>query len=79
MPVGQTTEVCFNVQSAVDAKHKLIVVHEVTKAVTDQGQLAEMALRAKATLGVEQLEVVADRGYFDGEEVKKCLAAGITP
>ena len=79
MPVGQTTEVCYNVQTVVDAKHKLIVAHEVTNAVTDQGHLAEMALRAKATLGVEQLEVVADMGYFDGEEVKKCLEAGITP
>lgn len=79
MPVGQATEVCSNVQTVVEAKHKLIVAHEVTNAVTDQGQLAEMALRTKATLGVEQLEVVADRGYFDGEEVKKCVKAGITP
>ena len=55
------------------------MAHEVTNAVTDQGQLAEMALHAQATLGVEQLEVVADMGYFDGDEVKKCLAAGITP
>jgi len=79
MPVGQATEVCSNVQTVVEAKHKLIVAHEVTNAVTDHGQLAEMALRTKATLGVEQLEVVADRGYFDGEEVKKCVKAGITP
>lgn len=41
MPVGFTTEVCYNVQTAVDAKHKLIVEHEVTNAVTDREQLAE--------------------------------------
>jgi hypothetical protein len=79
MLVGQATDICDNVQTAVDAKHKLIVAHEVTNEVTDQGQLAEMGLRAKATLGVEQLEVVADMGYFDGDEVKNCTAAGITP
>jgi transposase len=78
-PVGHATEVCSNVQTAVDAKPKLIVAHAVTNAVTDQGQLAEMALRAQATLEVEQLEVGADRGYCDGEEVKKGLAAGRTP
>ncbi len=73
------TDVCYNVQTAVDSKHKLIVEHEVTNDVTDQGHLSEMALRAKETLHVEQMEVVADMGYFDGAEVKKCVEAGITP
>lgn len=62
MPVGQTTEVSYNVQTAVDAKHKLIVEHEVTNAVTDREQLAAMATKAKDVVGVEQLEVVADMG-----------------
>jgi len=66
MPVGQATEVCSNVQTAVDAKHKLIVAHEVTNAVTDQGQLAERALRAKATWGVEQLEGGGGHGLLRG-------------
>jgi hypothetical protein len=66
------------VQLAVDEKHKLIVEHEVTNAVTDQDQLAPMAERAKAALGVDKLEVVADMGYYDGAEVKKCEAQGIT-
>jgi macrodomain Ter protein organizer (MatP/YcbG family) len=56
----------------------LIVEHEVTNDVTDQAQLTTMAVRAKETLGVEQREVVADRGYYDGDEVKKCAEAGIT-
>jgi hypothetical protein len=73
------TDVCYNVQTVVDAKHKLILEHEVTNEATDQGHLSEMALRAQERLGVEEMEVVADMGYFDGAEVKKCVEAGITP
>jgi len=73
-----STEVCYNVQTAVDEKHQLIVEHEVTNDPTDHAHLAEMAVRAKETLGVEQLEVVADMGYYDGKEVKQCAAAGST-
>jgi transposase len=73
-----STEVGYNVQTVVDEQHQLIVEHEVTNDPTDHAHLAEMALRAKATLGVEQLEVVADMGYYDGAEVKQCAAAGIT-
>ena len=73
-----STDVCYNVQTAVDEKHQLIVAHEVTNDPTDHAHLAEMAVRAKAMLEVAQLEVVADRGYYDGAEVKQCAAAGIT-
>src|SRR3989442_15033092 len=73
-----STEVGYNVQTVVDEKHQLIVEHEVTNDPTDHAQLAQMALRAKETLGVEQLEVVADMGYYDGAEVKQCAEAGIT-
>ncbi len=73
-----STEVGYNVQTAVDEKHQLIVEHEVTNDPTDHAHLAEMAVRAKETLGVEQLEVVADMGYYDGAEVKQCAEAGIT-
>jgi hypothetical protein len=66
------------VQTVVDDKHKLIVEHEVTNEPTDRHQLSKMATRAKQALGVEKLEVVADRGYYDGAEVKKCQEAGIT-
>jgi hypothetical protein len=73
-----STEVGYNVQTVVDEQHQLIVEHEVTNDPTDHAHLAEMALRAKATLGVEKLEVVADMGYYDGAEVKQCAEAGIT-
>ena len=78
MPTGQGSQVSYNVQIAVDEKHKLIVAHEVTNAVTDQDQLAAMAEAAKATVGAETLTVVADMGYYNGAEVKKCEAQGIT-
>lgn len=78
MKVGQSTEVCYNVQTAVDAKHKLIVEHAVTNAVTDMRQLTPMATAAQQTLGVQKLEVLADMGYYWGEQVKECAEAGIT-
>jgi transposase len=78
MKVGQSTEVCYNVQTAVDAKHKLIVAHQVTNAVTDLGQLTPLAVQAKQTLGVAKLEAVADMGYYWGAQVKECAEAGIT-
>jgi macrodomain Ter protein organizer (MatP/YcbG family) len=75
----QRIEVGYNVQIAVDSKHKLVVAHEVTKEVTDQNLLATMASRAKEVLAVDHLAVVTDSGYYAGAEVKQCLAAGVTP
>jgi transposase len=79
MITGARAEVCYNVQTAVDAKHGLIVEHEITNDVSDQAWLAKMAKRAKETLEVDAFDVVADRGYYDGDEVKQCLEADITP
>jgi hypothetical protein len=79
MKTKQGIDVCYNVQIAVDHKYKLIVEHEVTNEVTDQDQLATMAKRAKDTLATEQIAVVADMGYYNGDEVKKCIDDGIVP
>jgi transposase len=68
----------YNVQAAVDIKHHLIVAHEVTNIGTDRSQLARVAKDAKAILEAETLDVVADRGYFNGEEILACEQAGIT-
>ena len=68
----------YNVQVAVDTEHHLIVTHEVTNVGTDRSQLAHMAKETKATLEVEKLDAVADRGYFSGEEILACEQAGIT-
>ena len=78
MRVGHGVEVSYNVQIVVDQKNKLLVEHEVTNEVIDVGQLSTMAKKAKETLGIETLEVVADRGYYNGEEVKACEQSGIT-
>lgn len=68
----------YNVQLAVDSRHKLLVSCEVTNEGNDSGQLAPMAQRAQAALGAESLEVVADTGYFHGEQLRACEASGIT-
>jgi transposase len=76
---GQGTGmVGYNVQTAVEPEHHLIVAHEVTNVGHDRGQLSRMAKSARDATGIEELTVVADRGYFDGEEILACEAAGIT-
>ena len=69
----------YNVQAAVDAKHHLIVAHEVITEGVDRNQLTPMAEQARAATGIEALTVVADRGYFKGEQILDCEQAGITP
>jgi Transposase DDE domain len=66
-----------NVQIAVDTQHHLIVTHEVTNRGSDRAQLANIASQAKGVLGVDRLEAVADRGYYNGEEILACDDAGI--
>ncbi len=70
--------VAYNVQSALDTEHHLIVAHEVTNVGTDRSQLAHMGQAAKAALHTDNLDAVADRGYFKGEEILACEKAGIT-
>jgi transposase len=67
----------YNVQVAVDTEHHLIIAHEVTNSGSDRAQLANMGKQAKAVLGVDKLEAVADRGYYTGEEIKACADADI--
>ena len=69
----------YNVQTAVDAKHHLIVAHEVTNVGHDRAQLSKMALAAREAIGRKQLKAYADRGYFMGIEIKACDDAGIKP
>lgn len=77
MRMSKGTDVCYNVQTAVDSRHKLIVAVDVTNACADQGQLAQIAKQTKEALGVETLEVVADGGYFEGTSLKECEEAKI--
>ena len=73
-----TGTVGYNVQTAVDAQHHLIVDHQVTNIGNDRSQLATMAKRARTAMQAEHIEVVADRGYFSGEEIVACEEVGIT-
>jgi transposase len=68
----------YNVQTAVDTKHHLIVAHEVTNVGSDRRQLTNMAKQAKEAMGHEILDVVADRGYYRSEEFLQCEKANIT-
>jgi transposase len=67
----------YNVQTAVDARHHLIVEHEVTNTGSDRDQLSGMARKARTAIGTTTLTAIADRGYFKGEEILACREAGI--
>ncbi len=67
----------YNVQTAVDVKNHLIVAHETTNIGNDRAQLANMAKQAEEMIGTNELTVVADRGYYNGIEIKSCEDAGI--
>jgi transposase len=69
----------YNVQTAVDTKNHLIVAHEVTNVGHDRSQLANMAAQATQAMACSDLNVVADRGYFSGEQILECDQAGVTP
>lgn len=78
MKTRQGVHPCYNAQIATDSKHGLIVAQEVTNAVEDKGQLENIATQAKEALGVEKMEVVADMGYYNGVQVRRCEGKGIT-
>jgi transposase len=69
----------YNVQTAVDAEHHLIVAHEVVTDGVDRDQLTPMAEQARQAIGAEALTVVADRGYFKSEQILECTQSGFTP
>ncbi len=68
----------YNVQSAVDTTHHLIVAHKVTNVGTDRNALADMAELARQEMGAEKLDVLADRGYYSGNDILACELSGIT-
>src|SRR6202163_1487757 len=74
-----TGMVGYNVQTAVDTKHHLIVAHEVTNVGHDRTQLFAMATQARSATARKDLTGVADRGYFKGAELLDCDKAGMIP
>jgi len=75
---GMTRAVCYNVQSAVDTKHHLIVAHEVTNK-QDRGQLCRMGKQTQVALDQKAITVIADKGYYSGQDIKDTQDAGMTP
>ena len=69
----------YNVQGAVDAKHHMLAVLEVTNLPTDQGQLATVAQAAKEELQIEQADLTADGGYYKNQDIKSCQEMGLEP
>jgi len=65
-------DVCYNVQIAVDAKHKLIIAHDLTNEANDLHQLTPMAHSAKEILEVEHLDITADKGYYNETQIAQC-------
>lgn len=74
-----TGTVGYNVQAVVDAKHHLIVAHDVTNDGHDRAQLSRMATKAREALGTERMTALADRGYFNAPEILACEEAGVIP
>jgi transposase len=72
-------ESCYNMQAAVDSKNHLIVNYLVTNEASDLNQLSGVAISAKETLGVEQIDCLSDKGYFDFMQIKQCVDNGVTP
>ena len=68
----------YNVQAVVDIQHHMIVAHEVTNVGHDRSQLTAMSKLARDAIGENKLTVLADRGYFDGEEILQCAEEHIT-
>ena len=70
--------VAYNAQTAVDAEHKLIVAFDLTNEGNDLQQLHPMAMQGKAAVGADEVTVVADTGYSNGEHGARCEKDGIT-
>ena len=79
MKNNQKFDVCYNVQTTIDDKNNLIVDYEVTNDVNDKKQLNAMASEAKEILEVESLDVLADKGYYNTDEIKKCVDNNTIP
>jgi len=73
---GRSLDTCYNVQTVVDGKHKLIVDFDVSTCSDDKGALVTMTESAKEIMGVAEIAATGDRGYFDAEDINKCEQNG---
>lgn len=75
---GRNLDACYNVQTVVDERHKLIVDFDVTNCPDDKGGLIAMTESAKEIMGVKEITALGDKGYYDGEDISICEAGGTT-
>ena len=75
---GRNIDACYNVQTIVDDKHKLILDFEVSTCPDDKGAMVDLSESAKEIMGVEEISLTGDKGYYDGEDIAKCEKNGIT-
>lgn len=78
-PSGKNPTAGYNVQIAVEEKNKIIVAHDVVNDGNDSQQLASMAKKAKETMGIKELDALADGAYYNQQKIKECVDANITP
>ena len=75
---GRNLDACYNVQSVVDEKHKLIIDFDVSTCPDDKGALPKMTESAKEIMGVDKISAVADKGYYDGDDIETSEKNGTT-
>jgi transposase len=75
---GRNLDACYNVQTVAESQNGLILDFDVTSCPDDKGALPKMAESAKDVLGVETIDVSADKGYYDGGDVAECAQNGVT-
>jgi len=69
---GRALDACYNVQAIADNENGMVIEFEVTKDSGDSGNLYTMTECAKEILGVEEINVSADKGYFNSDDIAKC-------
>ena len=74
---GQVVEVSYNVQTAVDSEHSLVVATHVINR-NDRNALSDIALEAKSNLSCDEMTVLADKGYHNGREISRCAESGVS-
>lgn len=79
MMANGKSEVCYNVQSSVDSKNKMVVTFDVGNNVQDFNQLSPMAAKSAEIFGTKKLSAVADKGYDSASDIAACIMQGIKP
>ena len=72
-------DVAYNIQATVDAKNALVIDQYVINAPTDQGELSRASARSQEILSTKDITILADKGYYNGQDLEKTFSLGVTP